>query len=71
MILRDRWRAQKETAKKKTADLCRASRGHEIGGDGAGGVKANPLRQLWVTYAYAAAWLVAPIALIAAERRLL
>ena len=31
-----------ERAKKKTADLYRASRGHKIGGDGAGGVKPTP-----------------------------
>ena len=57
--------------KKKTADLCRSSEGNEIGGDGAGGVEANPLRHRLVIYACAAAWAVEPIALIAAERRLL
>ena len=56
---------------KKTADLIRASNGSEIGGDGAGGVEANPLRHMQLTYACAAAWPVEPIALIAAERRLL
>ena len=67
-----RWSHSSESnEQKKTADLHRASEGHEIGGDGAGGVEANPLRHMRVTYACAAAWLVAPIALIAAERRLL